>query len=423
MSKLGEMTRRVFLAPVRLLVPQRGWKRWLMIALPIVLLLWFLEPAVSVLLKLLELLQRVLQPLLETTFGRVLLMLLVTALLLALAAVLLRSRIRRFRSQLALGRHLQATAALLDENVTQSRLQFQRLARYRGPLPDEYEALCQDAALKAARLSLQQGDVDGAQAWLLRVVETRLPPELLRSLLQLRVRVYREQGALLPETMEAEVRAAVKRFGDDYTLQGELRDLLRAQGRLDELLAVQEKVLKLAPPSREAGERQVLALDLIAAGEAAIARGEFDVAKRCAKKLKSVDRDGPSSGLLLGKVQAAAGDCRSAIREWGAVRSPEGLDLIAALLQERPGVIEPRELLECCPMQGTLLLVARELARRGEHDMAERAARAAAAALGPTPSVCAVLVQVLELLGKPQQAALLTEQAVQRLVAPRPVAE
>lgn len=423
MGRLGDGFRRILTAPLRALLPKSGWQRWLLIALPIVLLLWFLEPAVNVLLKLLELLQRLLQPLLETTFGRILLLLVVTALVLGAAALLLRGRLRRFRAQLVLGRHLQAVAALLDEDGKRSRDQFQRLARHRGPLPHEYEPLAQDAALKAARLALQQRDVDDALAWLTRVVEKRLPPELLRSLLQLRVQALQLQGAILPQTLETEIRAAVERFADDYVLQGQLRDLLRQQGRLDELLPVQEKLLKLAPPWRQPAERQQLVEDLLAAGERALARGELDVAKRCAKKLRAVDKEGPAGGLLLGKVLAAGGDGRSAIREWGATRSPEGLDLIAGLLQERPGIIGVRELLECCPMQGTLLLVARELARRGEVEPAERAARAAAQALGPTPSVCAALVEVLSLLGKDQQAALLCEQAVQRLVAPQKLAE
>ena len=83
------------------------------------------------------------------------------------------------------------------------------------------------------------------------------------------------------------------------------------------------------------------------------------------------------------------------VRVYGATRSPSGLDRIAELLTEHPAAIEPRELLANCPMQGALLLVARELARAGEHDRAQRAARVAAEALGPTPTVCAVLAEVL----------------------------
>ena len=67
-------------------------------------------------------------------------------------------------------------------------------------------------------------------------------------------------------------------------------------------------------------------------------------------------------------------------------------------------------------MQGILLVVARELARAGEHSRAERAARMAAEALGPTPTVCGVLAEVLELLGESRKAQLLREQTVSKLL-------
>jgi hypothetical protein len=122
--------------------------------------------------------------------------------------------------------------------------------------------------------------------------------------------------------------------------------------------------------------------------------------------------------LLLGDVHRAAGEFRQAVRLYGSTASPTGLDRIAELLGENPGVIEPRELLANCPMQGGLLLVARELARAGEYQRAERAARVAAESLGPTPTVCAVLAEVLDLLGQEQKAQLLREQTVARLLSP-----
>ena len=96
-----------------------------------------------------------------------------------------------------------------------------------------------------------------------------------------------------------------------------------------------------------------------------------------------------------------------AIRAFGATRSPEGLELVAELLTDHPGVMEPRELLECCPMQGTLALVARELARLGRTEAAANAARLALERMGPSPSVAAVLSEVLQMLGRGDEAAQL----------------
>ena len=109
-------------------------------------------------------------------------------------------------------------------------------------------------------------------------------------------------------------------------------------------------------------------------------------------------------------------ELRKAVQQYGGARSPLGLDRIAELTAANPGALEPRELVACCPMQGILLVVARELARAGEHSRAERAARMAAEALGPTPTVCGVLAEVLELLGESRKAQLLREQTVSQLL-------
>jgi hypothetical protein len=129
---------------------------------------------------------------------------------------------------------------------------------------------------------------------------------------------------------------------------------------------------------------------------------------------------GPAAGMLHGEILLRDGDVRAAVRAFGQTRTPEGLDRVAEVLAEHPGAMDLRELLECCPLQGTLLLVARDLARQGQHEQARRAAQKAAEALGPTPTVCSVLAEVLSLLGKPQEAQLLAEQAVRRLLAPAP---
>ncbi|MBL9078969.1 MAG: hypothetical protein JNL08_15800 [Planctomycetes bacterium] len=415
---LGDLLRKGLWAPVRALLPKNPWLRVLVYALPFVLLLALFGPAVDVLLKLLDLGMRVLQPLLETTIGRVLLLLLVFALGGLFTVWLLKSRVRDMRAEAVLGRHLQAVADLVGLDLRRSRDRFRRVSRYRGPLPDRYPHVTADANLKLARLCLEHGRVDEALGWLARVVERGLPDELLRSLLQLRVRALRRQGEVLPGALQREVDQAVERFPHDYHLLVERRDLLAEQREPHALADAQAAVHEHAPPAALAREHQRLVADLTASGLAWLAAGEPDACRRVAKKLAAIDRDGPASGLLLGDLHCAAGDLRQAIRAWGATRSPAGLDRIAEVLAEHPGAVDERELLECCPLQGTLLLVARELARRGESARAERAARRAAEALGPTPTVCAVLAEVLQLLGKDDKARLLREQAVQRLLRP-----
>ncbi len=418
MGRLGSLVRRGLWAPVRALLPKNPWLRVLVCSLPFVLLLALFGPALDVVLKLMDFGMRIIEPLLQTTIGRILLLLVVFTLGGVVAVWLLKSRVRDMRAEAVLGRHLQATAALVGLDLRRSRERFRKVSRYRGPVPERYPHVVQDSNLKLARMCLEGGRVDEALGWLTRVVEPGLPKELLRSLLQLRVRALRQQGEVLAAALTDEITRAVERFPTDYHLLCEWRDLVAAGGNQGEVAAVQERVARNAPPAAAARERQRWVAELVGAGQALLRAGEFDAGRKLAKKLAQVDKDGPAGGLLLGDLHRATGDLRWAIRAYGGTKSPEGLDRIAELLTEHPGVVEPRELLESCPMQGTLLLVAREQARQGDTVRAERAARLAAESLGPTATVCAVLAEVLQLLGKDEKARLLREQAVARLLAP-----
>lgn len=412
----GDVVRRTLWAPVRVLLPKNPWLRVLVLALPFVLVLALFGPALDVVVRLMELGMRLVDPLLQSMPGRILLLLVVFTLGAVFAVWLLKSRVRDLRAEAVLGRHLQAVADLVGLDLRRSRERFRRVSRYRGPLPERYPHVVADSNLKLARQSLEQGRTDEALGWLTRVVEKGLPEELLRSLVQLRVRALRRQGEVLPMALRAEVEQAVARFPNDYQLLADWRDLVVAEGDPHAAAAAQEDVCRHAPPAAAAREHQRLIDDLLRSGRVHLDAGERDACRKVTRKLASVDRDGPASGLLLGDLHRRTGDLRAAIRAYGATRSPAGLDRIAELLGDHPAAVDERELLECCPMQGTLLLVARELARRGESDRAERAARRAAEALGPTPTVCAVLAEVLELLGKDEKARLLREQAVMRLL-------
>ncbi|MFT4514223.1 MAG: tetratricopeptide (TPR) repeat protein [Planctomycetota bacterium] len=417
MGKVGDLLRKGLWAPVKAILPKNPWLRVLVYALPVVLLLALFGPALEVVLKVVDLVIRVIEPMLQTTVGRILLLLVVLTITSLLLFWLLRRRVRDMRAEATLGRHLQATAALVGSDRKKSRELFKRVAKYRGPLPQRYPHVVQDANLKLARQSLANNKVDEALGWLARCVEPGLPKELTRSLLQLRLEALRRQGEVLPQTLRREAEDAVSRFPDDVSMLAVLRDLAESEGNVDEVLQWQEKIAKHAPPAAAVRERQRYVDALVAAGATALDSGNYEAAKKLAKRLQKAEPDGASGKLLLGDVHRAAGEFRQAVRVYGGTRSPTGLDRIAELLSEHPGAVEPRELLSNCPMQGGLLLVARELARSGEHERAERAARVAAEALGPTPTVCAVLAEVLDLLGEKQKAQLLREQTVAQLLA------
>ncbi|MEQ1632616.1 MAG: hypothetical protein ABL997_09605 [Planctomycetota bacterium] len=415
MSKLGDVFRRAASAPFRAMMPKHlGW-RIVIIAVPILVIAALLDPVANLLIKLFDLVLRVIEPVLQTPIGRVLVLLFVFALVLLAGSRLLRTRLQTMHHGVLLSRHLDAIAALLRSDPRRSRELFLRVQKRKRVVPSEYTALVQDAHLKLARLALEAGRHGEALAWTARVVEPGLPRELDRSLRQLRLQALRQHGSALPETLLAEATVAVERHPKDYRLLRELRSLHLERGDLLAAAEIQARVVDQAPPAAVAMEKEQLGRDVTAAAELALSKNEIDVAKKLQRTIAKLP--GPAGGLLLGAILQHKGDLRAAIKAFGQTRSPEGLDRIAALLTSSPGVMDTRELLECCPMQGTLLLVARELARSGQLDAARRAAQQAAAVLGPTPTVCAVLAEVLQLLGQEQQANLLAEQAVQRLLA------
>ena len=98
MSKVGSLLRRGMLAPIKAVLPKNPWLRVVVYALPVVLLLALFGPALDVALKLVDLVLRVLEPLLQTTLGRVILVVAVLASGSVILVWLLRSRVREMGS-------------------------------------------------------------------------------------------------------------------------------------------------------------------------------------------------------------------------------------------------------------------------------------------------------------------------------------
>lgn len=418
MAKLGDMFGKVIGGPLKALLPKSPWLRLLLIGLPILIVLALLEPVLRLFETGLGMVMGVLTPMLETPAGRLLLLNIVLLTVVVLGFFLLRSRLRQLRSGLMLRRHLDGLTALVQDRPRRARERFAKVAVSRAKPPHEYPAVCEDAKLKLARMALQDGDADKAVHWLTRVRDKDLPTELQRSLAQLRGMAFLEQGQVELTTLATEIRAASSRFSSDVLLLGMLRDIALRQGDRVEAIAMQERVLRHASPRRREAETKRMLDELLAAGEEALANGQEDAAKDYAKRARKVAPDAEGPTVLLGKAHLARGDARAALREWGRSKSPAGLEEVAKLLDSQPGVVTPRELLEACPVQGAVLLAAREYARRGDSERAIRAARAAVQELGPSPSVAVVLAEVLERCGRPDEAKNLTHDAVRLLIAP-----
>ncbi|MEM7199338.1 MAG: hypothetical protein AAF628_03670 [Planctomycetota bacterium] len=417
MGKLGDLTGKALGAPLRALIPKNPWLRLAVIALPVLIIASFLEPVLSLLGKGVDLITGTLTPLLDNAVGRLVLLNLIVVGVAVGAWYALRERWRKLRSGLVLRHHLAGVASLLGDERARTRELFRKVATTKCPPPAEFPHASEDAKIKLARLALEDGESDEALAWLTLVKEKKLPRELQRSLVQLRARALVQQGEVLPESVEKEVRTGLDRFARDPRLLELLRRQLLDRGALEEAARVQGELVQAASPRSEPAERQRWIDDLVRAGDAALAAGDARRAMKLAKQARDLG-ESVAAGCLVGNVRLAEGRVRDAIREWGSTRSTEGLGRIAEVLEQEPGAVSPRELLECCPTEGALLLAARDLARRGQQDQALRAARRAARTLGPTPTVTAVLSEILGLCGRDGEAAQLADEAVLRLVAP-----
>jgi tetratricopeptide (TPR) repeat protein len=376
MGKLGELLRRGVTAPVRLFIPKNPWLRIALILIPILLLAAFLEPVVKLLARGADLVLEMFTPLLDNPLGRLVLLNVAVIAGLVAGAYFLRGRLRALRSGMLLRNHLEAVAALVTDPARGRHL-LRKVASSKARPPAEYPPAKEDAKIKL--------------------------------------------GEVLAESVEREIQEGLRRFPDDQKLLRLMRTVLVTRGALEDVVQVQEKIAAGAPPRRRDEERARLCEDLLAAGEAALLRQDLKQALRFARKANAI-MPSARAGCLLGKVHLAEGDLKAAIKEWGVTRSPESLELMAEVLDRHPGVLSPRELLECSPTEGTLLLVAREYARQGEHERALRAARRVARSLGPLPAVTAVLGDVLRLCGQHEEAARIQDEALLRLLtgdAPR----
>ena len=393
----------------------KTWKgQALLYGIPALLVLALLDPVFGIVHKVFDLFARILTPLLETTIGRIVGLLVAMALGAALAAWLLRERVHAMRSRALLARHFEATAALVTGDRKKARDLLLAIGKRKRLAPTEYPWIAQDAYLKLARLALADGRAAEALGYVARVSDPDLPIELERSRAQLRIAALVQHGGALPQTLLAEAEAACERHPDDAQLFRELRALRLAGGDLLGAAEAQARVVQNAEAIALPREQETLCRDAAVALTRALADDNIDVAKKLQRMTQKLP--GPTPLLLQGQILAHKGDFRGAVRAYGQTASPEGLDRIAELLRANPGALEPRELLAACPMQGIVLLIARELAHAGQTEPALRAARTAASMLAPTPTVCLVVAEALEQLGQAADSQRLAEQAVLRLL-------
>ncbi len=307
-------------------------------------------------------------------------------------------------------------AALLRDDRGPARDALLKVAR--SPAPPEFPATRAQAELGLARLALRDGEADAAVRALSRVHSAELPAELARSVAQLRADAWLAHGEVLQEEVEHHLRAALQTWPDDVALLRALRELRTAARDREETVALQRRIAELAPARSRASERSRLIDELLAAAESALATPADDRAHTRAvawiDEARALAPDDARPGCLLGDLELRKGNVLGAMRAWGRTRSRQGLDRVAALVEERPEAVSVRELLEACPLDGALLIAARIYARRGQPEEAVRAARLAARRAGPTPTIVAAVADVFDRCNLRDEADALRREASHR---------
>lgn len=410
--------RNLLLRAARRLWPRNRWARLLLVLVPLLVLLVLVDPIVGAVRLVVGLAEAVLRPILSDPGGR---LVAVCISLLAgglLSLHLLRNKLRSLRSGLVLRHHLDALGAYLRGDRRRARDLWLAIARGRGSPPSEYTCVREDACLKLARMALEDGRAGEALAWVLRVQPDGLPPALQRTQAQLRCRAVAATRDSLPESCRREIEAAVARWPDDAVLLRLQRDRALADGELVQAARVQERIWRAAEPAAAADERDTAVQLHLRAARAALAEDDVQRAAEACERARALDADAVAHSLLEGELRMRQDDLEGALRAWARVPGSAALTRCAEAVDVSPGRLTPRELLECCPTEGGLLLVARAHARLREPRRALRAARRAARQLGPTPTVSLVLAQVLREAGDPGADAFAAEAAARLLDGP-----
>jgi len=282
----------------------------------------------------------------------------------------------------------------------------------------EHRDIRSDAMLKIALCHLKTGRPNEAKAWLLRVHESDiLSPHVRSNLVELRALSYDQNDEIEAETILKELEKAGEREGQNRRVLTAIRDRLEAVGELDRAAQATRRLVKASQGvQRDVAEDELVLLEYRIAHKAVVdGSGGVGHGKggKPLKALKARTSD-PRSAVLLGDVALEQGDLRGAFKAWSRAVSLPVFDRIEKLLQEGrvDGEKERRMLLEYFPYSGTMIVLARHYARRGDYRKAKSAVERAIEAAGPNLEALRVYAQALEQEGDTTGAAALYRQAL-----------
>lgn len=376
---------------------KHGKVKLLLYGLPILALLWALGGALGFLGGVLQFLARIVGPLVVTPGGRFLVLNLGVIAFLWIFYRRFRFRFRRTLALASLKNFLAGLRATAGRDPGHAVARFKAAARWARLVPEEDMAKCLPEipdilAQSQIRLALslaETGALEDALRALLRARVSGASKETRRALEEAQALLYARHPDVLEETVEAGLRSAMRAHPRSVPILRELRDQLVRAGRFEEAAEKGSEIVPLVEgKTRETESRALSRLHLLVAGKAA-EKGEAKAARLALRRAAELLPDDPFSALLLGDLEARAGNVAAALREWGRSPSVPALDRVRELLDR--GELTPAEAIAGVPVAGSVAEVARHYLARGDVERARRAARIALDVAGPDPGSLVVL--------------------------------
>ncbi|MAE77537.1 MAG: hypothetical protein CMJ85_11795 [Planctomycetes bacterium] len=398
------------------------WHRRLLILAPILLLLALLNPVIGSVDKLLALVGKVLEPLINTGVGRGILLVLLLLLICVLVYTFARERVLNVLRRHALSMHLQATEALLRGEHDRARKGFARVLRWgrwidlsKGPV-SAYGSLSIDARLKTARIRLSEDDVRRARAELARIPRAALSKRLAFSYAELNARVFAGHPDHLPDSVLRVLDDSHKAWPQHVGIGELYADVLLQHGdgaRAAEVLTETMRRTSKGQAPRVAERLARLHADL---ARTALHSGDLALAG------KNVDRplrlfESEEARLLKADVHLAKGNADAALAVLSDLATPAAKERLGALLRHEAAPLTPRVLLSRVPRRDSLVVLAEWYLENGEIRRAARALEVCLRSGPPSPRVLALLALARLSQRAPEAANAALERALTTLSA------
>lgn len=360
------------------------WRRykllkWVIIALPVLIVLTLLGPVFQVLAPVLKLFVGLITQLLETTVGRFAVLLVLTIVVtLAFYRKIKATGARLFgfyalrcfltgMDQMAMGRYRSAIR------------QFRRVARLDRTFDLEqavpaYPTVAAEAMIKLGLCYEAIGDQNRGMQWLERVPKKDLPPSLRRLLGEARALLYDHNPELMEETVRRELTAALEEDPRNLRLLETLRERVRQDGDPEQLVAVQDRIVKvLRGEARERAKRELGVL-YFRWGKQCFIEGRLEEARQHLQKAASLVSDFALPTVLLGDLEVQTSSVAEGVKLWAQKPSLPVLERLQLYLRNQDDLDDERfaSTLAEFPYVGTLALLAQEFLDRNDLRRAER---------------------------------------------------